>query len=727
MGPLCSAPVCVLHRQYSRPLDRHDAMTDNEATSTSTGAAATGTGTGTEATDNRAAADAADAADGTASRKRPLDDVVKDTADPDNNTTPPDAKQAKIAYKPKPSRKKKTDPDLLELRRLVQLCCSRDDLDTAIRAYDVAVGKGIHVEAQTFYNLLNLCDGLSDRGIHIGTPRGTDKDKDDGNDDSNDSDKADAAKTPSKPIVQVSPKERREHAFRIKKQMESISLPLNEPAYTALIRILSKANDTEGAGVLLTEAEKCQQCKPKLRLYSPLVLTYCDNGDMMNAVRIWGRMCKIGTEGVVDRGSANSEDIIQPSEREYCALVQCATKTRCSVVMERVLSGIAEDVLVPSADTTNAIVSWFESPGSALADTMDGNGKGGDIVQTDEEIESVLPPRGEDLPTMGPVVCTVPATWEISRNCRLDTSTAIFTTGCLTGKQLKPVELSPKAWSDMMKMNEAIVLEGSVEGHTSQFQGGRKGQKRTSKMKNAIEKRKRNWESFKQYLADRVGPSCIDEPSDVVGRKPFDVVIDGANIGYYKQNFANSPKHVDYKQIDWAISHFTEQGRSVLMVLHERHFNRNLMPEWAAPIAKSWEDKGVLYKAPAGSNDDWFWLHSALWCGRNTLVLTNDEMRDHHFQMLAHRVFLRWKERSQMHFTFGGEWYDHAKGDKRRPLLLTNPDIYSRRIQRLDDKSLVIPLAKRGDSNRFLDGSHDADDSAPVEEMYVCINTKTSS
>jgi len=679
-------------------------MTDNTATAPEASAAA-------------AAEDGSDIA----SRKRPLDDSedaspsTTATADPDTSaasatTKPPQqppAKQAKVDYRPKVKPKRKTDPAVLEVRRLVQHCCKRDDLDTAIKAYDDAVAKGLLVEAQTFYNLLNLCDGLSDRAVHIGTPRRA----------NNDGSADDNSPGESQPdIVKVSPRERREHAFRIKKHMESISLPLNEPAYTALIRILSKANDTENAELLLTEAERCQQCKPKLRMYSALLLAYCNNGDMTNAVNVWNRLHRISKELVVDRGSANSDEIIQLSEREYCALIRCATKTCCDVVMERVLSEIAEDVLIPSADTTNAIISWFESSG-AIADS---DGRDGHISA---DIKSLLPPRGEDLPTMGPVVA---ARWEVSRSCSIDTSNATLTSGCLKDKKLKPVELSMKAWSDMMKMNESIVLEGSVEGHTSKFQGGRKGQKRMLKMKNAIEKRKHNWLSFKKYLTDRIGPSYIDASVSATTRRPFDVVIDGANVGYYKQNYANSPKHVDYEQIDKAISHFTEQGKSVLMVLHERHFNRNLMPEWAALIAQKWEEKGVLYKAPAGSNDDWFWLHVALWCGRNTLVLTNDEMRDHHFQMLAHRAFVRWKERNQMHFDFRTERCakDGSKGDMRGPLLPTLPDIYSRRIQRLDVSSLVIPLAKRGDSNRFLDGSHDADDNAPADETYVCISMK---
>merc|ERR1711935_1225910 len=63
-----------------------------------------------------------------------------------------------------------------------------------------------------------------------------------------------------------------------------------------------------------------------------------------------------------------------------------------------------------------------------------------------------------------------------------------------------------------------------------------------------------------------------------------------------------------------------------------------------------WETN-VLYKTPPGMNDDWFWMHAAL--KYKTLVVTNDEMRDHHFQMLAPKFFLRWKERHQIHFDFG--------------------------------------------------------------------------
>lgn len=148
-----------------------------------------------------------------------------------------------------------------------------------------------------------------------------------------------------------------------------------------------------------------------------------------------------------------------------------------------------------------------------------------------------------------------------------------------------------------------------------------------------------------------------------------------------------------------------------MMITHLHWIKR-----WAEIIVKKWDENGTLYRTPHGSNDDWFWMHAALWCGRGTMVLSNDLMRDHHFQMLAHRSFLRWKERHQIYFDFGS-WEG-----KKRHVKLMYPDVYSRRIQHVGDFGLAIPLPKRGDENRFLDGFHEADETAPTEETYVCIH-----
>ncbi|CAN0405306.1 unnamed protein product, partial [Laminaria digitata] len=56
----------------------------------------------------------------------------------------------------------------------------------------------------------------------------------------------------------------------------------------------------------------------------------------------------------------------------------------------------------------------------------------------------------------------------------------------------------------------------------------------------------------------------------------------------------------------------------------------------------------MLQTCAPKNNDDWYWLHAAVYTGGKVLVLTNDEMRDHHFSMLSHRSFQRWKERHQV-------------------------------------------------------------------------------
>lgn len=69
-------------------------------------------------------------------------------------------------------------------------------------------------------------------------------------------------------------------------------------------------------------------------------------------------------------------------------------------------------------------------------------------------------------------------------------------------------------------------------------------------------------------------------------------------------NFAGAAKHVNYHQIDWIVRHFMKERKRILLVLHQRHFARNLMPKSMEPIVKEWEDSGILFKTPALMNDD---------------------------------------------------------------------------------------------------------------------------
>ncbi|KAK9269421.1 hypothetical protein L1049_001194 [Liquidambar formosana] len=67
-------------------------------------------------------------------------------------------------------------------------------------------------------------------------------------------------------------------------------------------------------------------------------------------------------------------------------------------------------------------------------------------------------------------------------------------------------------------------------------------------------------------------------------------------------------------------------------------------------LIEKWKNADALYATPTGSNDDWYWLYAAI--KFKCLIVTNDEMRDHTFQLLGNDFFPKWKERHQVHFSF---------------------------------------------------------------------------
>jgi pentatricopeptide repeat protein len=618
---------------------------------------------------------------------------------------------SKKGAKPSKRQKKKlVDPKVLEIRRRIQLACRDNDLAAAMEAYDEAIANSIQFEAQSYYSVLNLCAGFQKRStIHVGTPKQK-KDKKQntqGKDspaltssiekDAAQENETDAA---HKVIPFFDLESRLEYALKIRDRMREQNLPMNDTAYAAILKLLSKRRQFQDAEELLKEAETVQQCKTKLRLFTPLLVAYCEANMMLDGLRIWKRM-------------RNQDPPLDLTEVEYLAFMKCAIATADSVVFEKALSELAEIVAVPSKDTVAAIIEWFELTHSQHTESL--TERTADSATVARYLEDIAKTdQSEPALSMGPVVNT--DRWQISSACHVDPKTGTLTEGCLKGFKLKQVPLTDRAFREMSNMNETIMFDGKMAGDDRPFQGGGKGKKRHDF---DPKQRKMEWQKFAQFL-DR-------KEKELGTSKPFDVVIDGANIGYFGQNFAEAPPHVDYEQIDWVVRHFSEEtNQRVLLVMHSRHFSPNLLPDKFRPLVDSWIEEGILYKTPHAMNDDWFWMHAAL--KYRLLVVSNDEMRDHHFQMLSPRFFVRWRERYHIRFSFGA-WETKQREDgqpgrrKQRQVLLEYPEIYSRRIQRIED-GLVIPLAKRGDGNRFLDGSHFANEDEPKEETYLCIRPK---
>ncbi|EEC72897.1 hypothetical protein OsI_06719 [Oryza sativa Indica Group] len=129
---------------------------------------------------------------------------------------------------------------------------------------------------------------------------------------------------------------------------------------------------------------------------------------------------------------------------------------------------------------------------------------------------------------------------------------------------------------------------------------------------------------------------------------PFDAVVDGANVGLF------SHKHISLSKINIVADVIRQRFQSrklPLIVVHNRHLTGERMQKPSnRKLVEKWKLSNAIYATPTGSNDDWYWLYAAIRC--KCLMVTNDEMRDHTFQLLERDFFPKWKERHQVRFNF---------------------------------------------------------------------------
>lgn len=180
-------------------------------------------------------------------------------------------------------------------------------------------------------------------------------------------------------------------------------------------------------------------------------------------------------------------------------------------------------------------------------------------------------------------------------------------------------------------------------------------------------------------LSREVKSSFSDFQEWLSNHADFDVIVDGANVGYYHQNFADGGFSLSQVEIIVTELLACSYAKRPLVVLHnkrlmalmENHCNRQVLADWKA--------KGSLYATPNGSNDDWYWLYASV--KLKCLLVTNDEMRDHIFELLGQDFFPRWKERHQVRYSF-------VKGHVK----LAMPIPYTCIIQESEDGSWHFPV-----------------------------------
>ena len=158
---------------------------------------------------------------------------------------------------------------------------------------------------------------------------------------------------------------------------------------------------------------------------------------------------------------------------------------------------------------------------------------------------------------------------------------------------------------------------------------------------------------------------------------PMDIIVDGANVGYSglcrgpdSDDICSVPErlrppalvshrepptnfHIWFEHIEAILQCAAQHNLRPVVMLHQRHVQRNLLWDKYHSLVARWEKHGLLIPTPNGIEDDICWLYAAVFHSttlRRVYVVTNDLMRDHHFSLLSRRSFMRWRDTCRVRY-----------------------------------------------------------------------------
>ncbi|KAI2513845.1 Protein-only RNase P [Fragilaria crotonensis] len=204
-------------------------------------------------------------------------------------------------------------------------------------------------------------------------------------------------------------------------------------------------------------------------------------------------------------------------------------------------------------------------------------------------------------------------------------------------------------------------------------------------------------ENFANWLDNRQG-------------KPFTAIIDGANVGFFLQNF--DAGKFNFYQMLFMVQTLERMGEMPLVVLPEK-FTRSSFPisklhgvemqklddKERSIIDTLWKS-GNLYVTPPSTQDDHFWMIASIseqersrggrtldvlpddpagrWPGIRPMLVSNDQMRDHKLELIEPRLFRRWYSSHIVNYNFTGFVNSRCVDDE---ILFSPADFFSREIQ----------------------------------------------
>lgn len=186
--------------------------------------------------------------------------------------------------------------------------------------------------------------------------------------------------------------------------------------------------------------------------------------------------------------------------------------------------------------------------------------------------------------------------------------------------------------------------------------------------------------------------------------------IDGANVGYYFQNFDEG--RFNYSQIEFVVETLERMGENVLVTIPKKYTQdkftvqkatgplRQILTIKEKKIRDQLQSTGKLLIVPPSYLDDYYWMYASVagqgnkftvdeqyiqpnnaderWPGIRPMLISNDKMRDHKLSLLEPRLFRRWYSNFMVNYTFSA-----FVGDKcpEKEIGFRTADFYSREIQ----------------------------------------------
>ena len=123
---------------------------------------------------------------------------------------------------------------------------------------------------------------------------------------------------------------------------------------------------------------------------------------------------------------------------------------------------------------------------------------------------------------------------------------------------------------------------------------------------------------------------------NILDNNKFDIIVDGANLGYTNSKENNN---INIKFILNIINNIIiNTNKKILLILHQRHTQKIKQ----LIIPNNIINNLLIYITPNNVNDDWFWLYASI--HSVSYIISNDQSRDHGCMVAYQNEIKKWNQ-----------------------------------------------------------------------------------